>query len=287
MQSIKTQSVAIDAVIIVTSGIFFQCVETLCRTKVYPMIAKRLFKLKSDIAIYNFSKQAWKFTWHAFCLILELIVLMPSDFWSSTLNPYIGTSVFWTDVEELPSNGIRFLHLFQIGYYCMSLLYMLAIDPPNDLLMMSVHHVVTLALLWMSYLPSGCWKIGSAVLFIHEVGDVTLTFTKSLHYVQLKTISEILFVFHILIWIWFRLICFPLMIWSIFVDVGLEVWQIGPSRVLQPILLILHIFWTRLMFGILFRAVVKKEIVGDPRDKKNPINYKPNPSMRLLIYLND
>ena len=267
-------SIAIDIAVIISSGTILQLLCALCRKKLYPMIATKLFKLEKEKSIHHFSRQLWKFTWHIACLTLELIVSIPSNFWPSIINPYnkqYGTTLFYTNSDDLPSIGIRFLYLIQIGHFSADLLHMLLLDRPNDLINMTVHHIATLSLLWMSYLPSDCWKIGAAVLFVHEIGDVTITFTKALHYAQLEMTSNILFMLHIFIWIWSRLIWFPRIIASIFMDVEFpskSYWQQLPCGILLCVLLVLHIFWTLLMFKVLYRAFVKKEALKDERDKE-------------------
>ena len=147
---------------------------------------------------------------------------------------------------------------------------MLVFDRPNDFMNMCVHHIATLSLLWMSYLPSDCWKIGSAVLLIHEIGDVTISLTKTVHYAQYELASNLLFVLHIIVWMWSRLMWYPRIILSLFTDSEMpsDVWQKWPCGILLCVLLCLHIFWTYLMFKVLYKAVVKKEKLRDDRDRE-------------------
>lgn len=196
--------IATDIAILVSSGIIFQLTETLCRKKVFPLIATQSFNLNKEILIQNFSKQAWKFIWHSTCLILELAIFVNSDCWISIMNPYNaehGTSLFWTNTNGLPTTMIRLLYLLQTGYYLTNLVYMFCIEPPNDLLTMAAHHTATIGLIIMSYLPVSNdshiqpWKIGAAIMFIHEIGDVTLALCKALHYAQSKSLQRFYLLF--------------------------------------------------------------------------------------------
>merc|ERR1719266_2654977 len=94
-------SVAIDVVVILSSGIIFQLLKLLCRNKAYPLIANSIFKLENDQLIMHFSKQLWKLSWHSFCFILSLCALIQTSFWPSISNPYngsYGTSLFWENL---------------------------------------------------------------------------------------------------------------------------------------------------------------------------------------------
>ena len=270
-------AVAIDVVVIISAGLLFQSLKQLARKKAYPVLAHKLFSLKNDQLKWHFSKQFWKLTWHLSCFILELSTAIPSDFWPSVINPYgskYGTSLLWEyETNELPSTGIRVLYLIQIGYYIFDSFYITLIDRTNDYLTMLVHHIATLALLWMSYSPPTTFKIGCAILIYHEFGDVSLYLCKTLHYAQFELTSNILFVIHIMIWIWTRLIWFPRVICSLYIDIpsSPKYWQVWPCTILLFTLLILHIYWTYLMLRVLYKAVVKKEAMADHRDKDNPM----------------
>ena len=246
------------------------------RTKTYPSIASKLFHLKNEALINHFSAQLWQLTWHGGSFILMLAVMVPSDFWPAIINPYGGTSLLWDYPDTLPSLGIRILYLIHIGYYATDFIYMWAKDRPNDLYVMSAHHLAALSLLWMSYLPPPCWKIGCAVLWVHEIGDVSLYLCKTLHYGQIEMTANILFVINIMIWIWARLIWLPRIILSFYVydipDIGnSNIWQIWPCGILLWILCLLHCYWCFLMTRVLYNALFKGEAMADDRDKDNPM----------------
>ena len=270
-------SIAIDIIVIISTGISFQFIKILCRNKAYPILATKPFGLRNEKLIWHFSKQLWHVTWHLFCFLFLLSVIIPSNFWISTINPYnkqYGTSLLWSyESNEKPSIGIHAIYLIAIGHYTFDIFYIGIFDKTNDVLTMCVHHLASLSLLWMSYLPPPTWKIGCTILLIHDIGDVTLYTCKVLHYAQFEITSNVLFIFHLLIWIWSRLIWFPRYIASLFLDIEdrSKVWQVWPCSILLCTLLVLHIYWTYLMVKVLYKAVIKKEAIADPRDKNNPM----------------
>ena len=269
-------AVAIDVIAFLASGVCLQGLKYLSRTKAYPLIASKVFNLKNESLIKHFSKQLWQLTWHGGSFILMLAVMIPSDFWPAIINPYGGTALLWDYPDKLPPLGIRILYLIQIGYYVTDFIYIWTRDRPNDIYIMSGHHLTALSLLWMSYLPPPGWKIGCAVLWVHEIGDVSLGLCKTLHYGQFEMTSNILFIIHIMIWIWSRLIWLPRIILSFFVydipDIGnSDIWQIWPCGILLWVLVLLHCYWCFLMLRVLYNAVFKGKAMADDRDKDNPM----------------
>ena len=270
-------SIAIDVVVLLSSGAILIGLKLLCRKKLYPWIGSNVLKLSNEKFIWHFSKQLWKLTWHSMAFIWCLCALIPTDYWPCVVNPYGGTSLIWEYANnshgKLPSDSIRFLYVVQMGYYIGDFIFLVAKDRPNDLINMCVHHIAALALLAMSYLPSDCWQIGSVILLYHDMGDVGLYICKTLHYAQFKTISEILFVLEICVWIWSRLIWFPRIIVSLYIDIDdiWSVWQVIPCSILLWTLAVLHTYWAFLMLRVLYRAV-KGEGMKDARDKEDPLS---------------
>merc|ERR1712154_201947 len=68
---------------------------------------------------------------------------------------------------------------------------------------------------------------------------------------------------------WSRLIWFPRIIASLILDIPFPftAWQQIPCGLLLCVLLCLHVFWTALMFKVLYKAVFNKEKLADDRDK--------------------
>lgn len=268
-------SIGIDCVVIIASGIAFQCLKAFCRRKVFPKIGEKL-NLEEEKSRWHFSKQLWGLVWHVTSFIWLLAVLIPTKYWLSTINPYNspkGTKPLWNyHKSELPPLGIRLLYLVQIGYYFVELVYTTMTERPNDWKTMAAHHIAALLLLWMSYSPKECWKIGMAIVFVHEIGDVTLYLSKTFHYAQMDSIANVLFICNIFTWIWSRLILFPRLIVSLFIDkhVITRIWQGYPSAVLLNILLVMHIYWIGLMIKVLVNSLFCGKEFSDPRDKNKP-----------------
>jgi len=265
-------AVVIDIIVFLAAGTCLQGLKHLGRTKAYPSIASKVLHLKNEKLIGHFSKQLWQLTWHGGSFILMLAVMVPSDFWPSIINPYGGTELLWEYSDNgLPPTGIRALYLIQIGYYVTDFIYMWVKDKPNDIYIMSGHHIAAESLLWMSYLPPPGWKIGCAVLWVHEIGDVSLALCKTLHYGQFELTSNILFIIHIMIWIWSRLIWLPRIILSFYAYEKPDIWQIWPCGILLWALFILHAYWCYLMLKVLYKAVFEGKAMADDRDKDNPM----------------
>lgn len=228
---------------------------------------------------FNFSKQLWGFIWHFSQFVWEFIIVLESSYANATFNPYIdGTHGFWnykTSSDNSICLSLRVLYLSQIGYYWIGLVRMLLFDRPSDLIMMCIHHIAALILLFISYLPPYCWKIGLAIVLIHEVCDVTLYLAKFLHYASKgnpikisPNYGTIIFVINIIFWIWQRCIILPRYLYGILFEMPNNRWQKWPAFILLSVLLAFHYYWTFLMIRVIYNAATGKGQLEDRRDVK-------------------
>ncbi|XP_062815746.1 ceramide synthase 1 [Anolis carolinensis] len=124
----------------------------------------------------------------------------------------------WVVGEKVPTD-IAMAYLLQCSFYVHSLYSTLYMDVwRKDSVVMLVHHVVTLLLLAFSYIFR-YHKVGVLVIFLHDISDVQLEFTKLNVYFKYRggvyhRLNDIIsnagcFSFGIT-WFWFRLYWFPL-----------------------------------------------------------------------------
>ena len=114
---------------------------------------------------------------------------------------------------------IKLIYLFECGFYMHSVYATLFMDTlRNDLAAMLLHHFVTIFLISFSY-GTGYYKIGLIVLFMHDVADILLEFSKCNMYLKHRngqlykiheTLANITFLTLTVVWFVFRLYWFPL-----------------------------------------------------------------------------
>ncbi|RHY12120.1 hypothetical protein DYB25_003666 [Aphanomyces astaci] len=140
----------------------------------------------------------------------------------------------------------------------------------KDYLVMMAHHVVTIALVTLSfvmnYLP-----IGVLVLLLHDASDVPLDLLKMANYLKLEArqgfyITEVLFAIMLSVWLYCRVYMFPTKIirssmWEsrAACAVPLETWDFTISWLGFNLMLLalyaLHIWWTFLLLRLLYNAL--------------------------------
>lgn len=267
MDTSDPKSVVFDVVGILVSGAILQVVRQVLQKRLFPRIVSA--RIDDEFKVFNCSRQAWKFTWHSCMCIFELIVILNSDFRSDIFR---GDNALWNyDGGVLPPLSIRVLYIIQIGFFSVDYLYLVLVEKPDDMRTMQAHHLASLLLLWLSYSPNGTdiylWKIGVAILFLHDIADVFISLSKTLHYAEFEVVSILCFVSTILVWILCRWIWFMSLFISAYKQPDLlDRWQMIPCAILLAVLYALHIMWGIAMIKVLVNNVVKGEKLQDKRD---------------------
>uniref|UniRef100_A0A8D0GXZ2 Ceramide synthase 1 n=1 Tax=Sphenodon punctatus TaxID=8508 RepID=A0A8D0GXZ2_SPHPU len=133
---------------------------------------------------------------------------------------YDPPSVFydWKKGMDVPTD-IAVAYLMQGSFYGHSIYATIYMDAwRKDSVVMLVHHIVTLTLITFSY-AFRYHNVGILVLFLHDISDVQLEFTKLNVYFKYRggvyhrlndVISDIGCLTFSISWFWFRLYWFPL-----------------------------------------------------------------------------
>ncbi|XP_072834048.2 ceramide synthase 1 isoform X1 [Pogona vitticeps] len=161
-------------------------------------------------------ESAWKLAFYTIAWTYDTYLLFFCDY------PffYDPPSVFydWKTGMEVPAD-IAVAYLMQASFYGHALYATLYMDAwRKDSVVMLIHHVVTLMLIVASYIFR-YHNVGILVLFLHDISDIQLEFTKLNVYFKYRggtyhrlndIISNIGCVTFCISWFWFRLYWFPL-----------------------------------------------------------------------------
>jgi len=157
-----------------------------------------------------------------------------------------------------------------MGYHVGGLITHFFGDRKNDFVEMGLHHIVAL------YLFGGCilcniWEIGSTIAFLHDIADITTNIVKCLSESKDKTFIGGVFVAHMAIWFYTRIILLPWFIFKIFTsdpDMGTG----SLSHIILPFfcwllscMFTLHCFWF-VMFVKMLNKFIK---AGETEDVQN------------------
>lgn len=226
----------------------------------------------------------------------------PESFWkfvaysalwsySAYLLIYCGRHTYFAEPEKIwddwelgmvVPDEIKFLYFIECGFYMHSLYATIFMDAwRKDFFVMILHHFLTMALIIASY-ATRYHKIGILVIFVHDVTDILLEFTKCNVYLKNRNgkfysfhdmIANIGFVTFTLAWFLFRLYWFPLkIIYSSGVIAIHRAYYRGAGlyaffNSLLVILLILDIYWFYFILLFLYKvATGQLSGVSDTRE---------------------
>ena len=189
---------------------------------------------------------------------------------------------YWIGWPSQPKhNPTKFYYFIELGAYIHQLLWTEV--KRSDALEMIIHHIATISLLVLSYLA--CFtRIGTVVLFLHDLSDVFLEAAKCLNYTSKAAgrkyfgpISEVVFAVFAITFFITRLVLYPRYVLH-------SVLWVGPTATIYSqhfagyyifvvflvILQFLHIFWFYLiakMVFVMFTSGITKDIRSDDENE--------------------
>ncbi|XP_010213041.1 PREDICTED: ceramide synthase 1 [Tinamus guttatus] len=222
-------------------------------------------------------ESAWKLFFYTLSWSYGIYLLFFTDYTFF----YDPPSVFygWKKGMEVPTD-IAIAYLLQGSFYGHSIYATAYMDTwRKDSVVMLLHHVVTLTLIAFSY-AFRYHNVGILVLFLHDVNDVQLEFTKLNVYFKHRggvyhrlndVISNIGCLTFSVSWFWFRLYWFPLKVLYATCHSSLQVVPNIPFyfffNALLLILTLMNIYW--FLYIVLFVAKVlmgQMQEVNDVRE---------------------
>ncbi|TRZ03303.1 hypothetical protein DNTS_027472 [Danionella cerebrum] len=224
-------------------------------------------------------ESAWKLVFYTMSWSYSTYLLFFTSY-SFFQNP---PSVFydWKSGMSVPTD-IAIAYLIQGSFYGHSIYATIYMDAwRKDSLVMVVHHFITLALITFSY-AFRYHNIGILVLFLHDINDIQLEFTKINVYFKIRGGKEYLIndvlsnmgaVSFSITWFWFRLYWFPLKVmWATCVTSIKTVPDIPFYfffNMLLFALLLMNIYW--FLFIVLF---VAKVLTGQMKEVNDVREYE-------------
>lgn len=211
---------------------------------------------------------------------------------------YFNTTAFYRDYpHHTHTADFKAYYLLQAAYWLQqAIVLMLQLEKPRkDFKELVLHHVVTLALIGLSYRFHFTW-MGVAVFVTHDISDFFLATSKMLNYLDNQFIGPYFGLF-IFIWIYMRHYINLGIIWSLFTEyrsVGPWVldWQqqyykCGIAQVITVILLTslqaVNLFWLFFIMRIAWRFVTSRGTVAkddrsedDENESSEEVHYKEN-----------
>ena len=179
-------------------------------------------------------------------------------------------------VPQTPN--LIFFYCLELGYHLHSLIYHLLSTPRNDYYETLLHHVATIFLVIFSYV-NNCGRIGICVMILHDIVDAVMYFTKCTNDFKNQIPCYIGFVFLATSYARFRLyvLAFHVIPAGYMAKYFIPEGTVGGYIVYYLLvgmlcsLLILHIYWYKLIIGMILKVFNKQGVV-DPHAGKQRKN---------------
>ena len=210
----------------------------------------------------RFCEVAWNATFHvSMCLYGTLVLWDKSWFWE--------LKYCWQRILNQPiSMDIWLYYVLELAFYNAQTISHVFGVRRSDFWQMFLHHFITIFLINFSYI-SNFFRIGSLVMWIHDIADIFLENAKLCNYLGWKSLSHLLFYGLIISWLVTRLGYYPT--WIIYSTVveGPQVHEVFPCSdfmtMMLCVLLLLHFFWFYIIAKMAYKNVLSENRLKDDR----------------------
>lgn len=265
-------------------AVFFPAVRYFLDAFVFEKVAKRLIygkehaklDMKEDVKrkkVNKFKESAWKCVYFLSAEIFALSITYNEPWFTNTRYFWVGPGEqIWPDQKiKLKLKG---LYMYATGFYTYSILALIFWETRrSDYVASMAHHIASVILLVMSYIFSFA-RVGSVVLALHDGSDVFIEVGKMSKYSGYERVASVSFVLFVLSWTLLRLVYYPFWIlWSTSYEVllTLDKEELVAGRSIYYYLfngllfglLVLHIYWWRLMVLMLIEQIRARGQIGE------------------------
>uniref|UniRef100_A0A7S0IMP8 TLC domain-containing protein n=1 Tax=Calcidiscus leptoporus TaxID=127549 RepID=A0A7S0IMP8_9EUKA len=169
--------------------------------------------LRKHRTLRKFEDQCWQLAIHVGMTLLEVYILYYDAGGEDWLWDYVKMwNMHHNQVNSKAS--IHVLYMIQMAIWIVTCTSHRFIEEYHkDYVMMYIHHLVTIALIWMSY-SANFVRIGIVVLLLHDSSDIVIDLLKLTNYMKLEGlrcgfIVELCFVSNFFTWFYTRLYLYP------------------------------------------------------------------------------
>jgi|MDTB01.1.fsa_nt_gb hypothetical protein len=250
--------------------------------KVHNYMWKKRKNIGTEKKITKFVESIWRFIFYGIFVVQGYITLFtpqPAVWVTDTAQHWQG----WPLYDSPYGDAIKLYYVLELGCYIHQLMWTEVTR--SDALEMILHHIVTITVMFLSWL-AGFQRIGSSILLVHDVADIFLESAKCFNYTNkiggrkwAGIVCDALFGVFAVVFFVSRLVIFPkYMLYSLLHDAPTIFKGVWPGywvySVLLGILQILHINWFYFICLMIYRLVTtgieKDERSDDEEDDETP-----------------
>lgn len=203
---------------------------------------------------------------HSVLTLLGLLTL--------SMEPWpLQTKYLYMDWPHHPMSALlEYYYLIQTSYYIQQFYILLTSPARKDYLQYTLHHCLTLLMLFMSYSQSHM-RIGLCILLLHDASDALLYLSKWYHYHSQELHTLLSFTVFALGFLVTRLVFLPVLIHSVFTEPQVYIPEAVAHNGTQLLfwktglltLQMLHVYWFTLIVKMCVRTIKVGRVEGDIR----------------------
>jgi len=228
-----------------------------------------------DERAHRFGVCGFKFSYFVFSVCFGYYVFKDADFLPWVLGGSGDTVNCWVNYpyQKLDIPFFKEYYMIQLSYHAHSLIAQLSMIHRTDFLEMVLHHILSIALLGLSYISSST-RIGILVLLVHDIGDIVGYSMKMVVDTSYKTLITINYILLLITWFTTRLAIYPgWVIRSAYIEsqqqpIPVFGWLIQNSMLMM--LFFLHVYWYSL-FLVMGHTFIKTGKAADIQDKNKEL----------------
>jgi hypothetical protein len=195
---------------------------------------------------------------------------------------FYDTRYLWLGCTHFPpcnlyvNHKVLLFYCVQTGFYLQAIHFLAFLEVRRkDWLESMIHHIVTVGLLVYSYYVNFT-RVGILIMLLHDISDIFLEAAKLCRYSRSMLAANTFFGVFFVSWIIARMVYFPLVVIRSCLTEPITLigrpFQIEPMphyaifNGLLIVLLILHTYWSWLIFQVLLTAIKTSGRSGDVRE---------------------
>ncbi|GAB5591575.1 sphingosine N-acyltransferase lag1 [Umbelopsis nana] len=224
----------------------------------------------------RFAEQMWTVIYYSTSFTVGVHLAYNSPYW-------FNTSEFWNGYPHIYHTKLfKYYYVIQFSYWLQQIFVLQVEAPRKDYRELVMHHINTLLLISLSY-ACNFTRIGNAVFVCMDLPDALFALAKSFNYLNFRFVCDLTFFVMLCTWVYTRVYLYGRIICStatepdLYVNFKLDPWNGSwfPYFVkyiilgLEIGLYALILFWTVMIFKVLFKVLVGNAANDDRSDDED------------------
>lgn len=200
--------------------------------------------------------------------IIGFVLLKNENYFPKELGGNGDIEQMWVDLPyQNQSKNIYYYYVIALSYHLHSLIDQFKYYGKPSFGDMMLHHIITIGLILFSFFNNYA-RIGTLVLFVHDISDIFGALTKMSMHLSYEIITIFNYIMMLVLWAYFRLYVYPFkVINSALKQVPYPHHEKNKFLILlMASLVVLHVYWFGTFLIVFVNYAITKEVVNAHED---------------------